>query len=242
MSIEDELRRLGFSDNEVKIYLALLRMGRSKAGRIAKECFLERTSTYNALKKLHEKGLVSSVIEANRKVFAAAAPAKILDVFREREERAALLVPKLEQLKRFELERENILKFRGFSGVKTVLNDVLNTCKEGGEYLIMGSENQLSELMPTFARIFVAKKDRKRLRARILVREGRKGYVMSRYTQARYVPQDVISPTVTTIYGDKIALTLWSEIPEAIIIDNADTARTFRSYFEFMWKNAKKQP
>ena len=26
-----------------------------------------------------------------------------------------------------------------------------------------------------------------------------------------------------------------SEIPEAIIIDNEDVAKTFKSYFEFMW-------
>ena len=32
------MRGLGFSDNEVKVYIALLKIGRSKAGRIAKEC------------------------------------------------------------------------------------------------------------------------------------------------------------------------------------------------------------
>jgi len=49
------------------------------------------------------------------------------------------------------------------------------------------------------------------------------------------VPQEVISPSNITIYKNKVAMILWSEIPEAIIIDNEDVAKTFKSYFEFMW-------
>jgi len=42
-------------------------------------------------------------------------------------------------------EKENITKFRGYSGIKTAFNDILNSCKEKEEYLIFGSENQISE-------------------------------------------------------------------------------------------------
>ncbi|MBI4440887.1 hypothetical protein HY639_01850 [Candidatus Woesearchaeota archaeon] len=239
MTIEMELRGLDFTDNEIKVYITLLRIGSVRAGKLAQECRLERTSTYNALKRLSQQGLVSTVTEANRKVFTAAEPDKLIDMFKEKEERAALLIPQLEQLKKFEREVETIQKFRGFAGIKTVLNDVLRTCSAGGEYLIMGSEGQLSERMPTYARIFVARKDQKRIRARILIREGvvATGNIRSKFTKVRHVPQEVISPAVTNIYGDKIAIIIWSETPEAIIIHNADTAKTYRSYFEFMWKH-----
>jgi len=236
--IEKELRDLGFTDNEVKVYIALLRMGRGKAGRISKESSLERTSTYNALKRLQEKGLVSYVIEANRKVFAVAEPNKILDMFREKEERAKLVIPKLEELKKGEEEKENILKFRGYAGIKTVLNDILKVCKDGEEHYIIGSEGQLTQRMPTFAKIFVARKDKKKLHAKVLLRKGRFSDVRSKYAKVRFLPQDVQSQSVTNIYGDKVAIILWSEIPEAIIIDDKSTAETYKLYFEFMWKNA----
>ncbi|MBS3150126.1 hypothetical protein J4455_05585 [Candidatus Woesearchaeota archaeon] len=236
--IEEELRYLGFTDNEVKVYVTLLRIGRGKAGRISKESSLERTSTYNALKKLQEKGLVSYVIEANRKVFAVAEPNKILDMFKEKEERAKLVIPKLEQLKKAEQEKENILKFRGYEGIKTVLNDILKTCKDEEEQYIIGSEGQLTQRMPTFAKIFVARKDKKKLHAKVLLRKGRFSDVRSKYAKVRFLPQDVPSQSVTNIYGDKVAIILWSEIPEAIIIDDKSTAETYKAYFEFMWKNA----
>lgn len=239
MSVEEELRQLDFTDNEIKVYLTLLRVGRSKAGKLAKESSMERTSTYNALKRLVEKGLVASIIESNETVFSPAEPEKIIDMFKEKEERASMLIPKLKELKKFEREKENILKFRGYAGVKTVLNDVLNNCKNNDEYLIMGTEGQLSNRMPVFSKIFVAKKDKKNLKAKILMKEGSEGKPQSKFTKTKFVPQEVVSPANVTIYKDKVSIVLWSEIPEAIIIDNSDVAKTFKSYFEFMWTNAK---
>src|SRR3989344_7886236 len=233
--IEEKMRGLGFSDNEVKVYIALLKIGRSKAGRIAKECSLDRTSTYNALKRLKEKGMAASILESSRQVFAPAEPSKITDFFKEQEERAKLIVPELEKMKGFAREKENILKFRGFAGIKTVLNDILKTCKDGEEHYIIGSEGQLTQRMPTFAEIFVARKDKKKLRARVLLRKGRFSDVRSKYAKVRYLPQDVASQSVTNIYGNKVAIILWSEIPEAIIIDDKSTAETYKDYFEFMW-------
>lgn len=239
MDAARKLELLGFSANEANVYSTLLRIGRSKAGRLAKECVLERTSTYNALKQLIQKGLVSYVMEGRIKTFAPAQPEKILEYYKEKEEITKKIIPELRNIAKYEREKESILRFRGTAGVKTVFTDILNNCKNEDEYLIFGSENQLSEKMPIFAKIFVARKDAKKLKARILVRHGIKGRKMSKYTQARYVPKDVRSPTSVNVYADKVSLILWSEVPEAIIIDNKEAAQTFKAYFEFMWKNAK---
>lgn len=241
MDVIHELEELGFTANEIKIYLTLLRIGRSKAGRLAKEANIERTSTYNALKRLLDYGVVSYVTEANERVFFAGEPENMVEMFRELEEKAAKIVPELKQMKKYERERESILKFRGFSGVKNVFNDILNTCNEGEEYLMFGTENQLSQVLPVFAQIYVARKDEKKLKARILVREElrEEGKKMSKYTKVRYVPNYVISPANINVYRNKVAIFVWAEVPEATIIDNKSTADSFRSYFEFMWENAK---
>ncbi len=241
MDVYRELAELGFTSNEIKVYLTLIRIGRSQAGRLSKECGIERTSAYNALKRLLEYGIISYVIEANERVFYAGEPEKIIDIFKEKQERASLLIPEIKNLRKYEREKENILKYRGFAGVKTVFNDILSTCKDGDEYLIFGSENQLSEVMPVYAKIYVARKDKKKLRARMLIKETiRDTKKMSKYTQVRYVPASVISPANINVYGNKVVIFLWSETPEAVIIDNKAAADSFRSYFEFMWSHAKK--
>ena len=75
------LERLNFSVNESKVYLTLLRIGASLAGRIAKEAQLDRSSTYNALKLLIERGIVSTVFENKRTTYVPADPKKIIDYF-----------------------------------------------------------------------------------------------------------------------------------------------------------------
>ena len=58
-NVEKTLENLGFSPNEIKVYLTLNDHGSCKAGRVAKLAHLDRSSTYNALKLLFEKGLAS---------------------------------------------------------------------------------------------------------------------------------------------------------------------------------------
>ena len=238
MDLNRALQQLSFTQNEAEVYLALLRVGRTPAGKLAREAGLERTSTYHALNRLLQYGLVSYVHEGGCKVFAPAAPSKIAELFREKARQATALVPALTEIQHAEREHESILKFVGLGGVKSVLNDVLRTCPPRGEYLVIGMEGQLSQRLPTFAQVFAARKDAKRLCSRALVGDTGAAKLLSMYTSIRYVPQETISPVNINIYGEKVALIIWSDNPEAIIIDNPAAAKAFRSYFEFMWKHA----
>ena len=68
--IKVTLEKYGLSHNESKVYLTLLSLGSAMAGRIAKEAMMDRSSCYDALKKLLKAGLVSYAVEANRKLFS----------------------------------------------------------------------------------------------------------------------------------------------------------------------------
>ncbi|MCX6741659.1 MAG: helix-turn-helix domain-containing protein [Candidatus Pacearchaeota archaeon] len=87
MEIETEklkiLEKLGLTENQAKVYLALLRLGSVTAGIIIKETGLHRAYVYEILEKLMDKGLVSHVIQAQRKYFEAANPKKFLEMISE---------------------------------------------------------------------------------------------------------------------------------------------------------------
>jgi len=57
MKIESTLEKIGFSPNEIKVYLTLNKNGSTKAGKIAKIAKIDRSSAYNSLKILQEKGM-----------------------------------------------------------------------------------------------------------------------------------------------------------------------------------------
>ncbi len=59
-------------------------------------------------------------------------------------------------------------------------------------------------------------------------------------TNVRYFPKIVGEQTITTnIYADKVALILWTDVPEAVIIKNKAAYEAYKSYFEVLWASAK---
>ncbi|MFH1711108.1 MAG: hypothetical protein ABH840_02235 [Nanoarchaeota archaeon] len=81
-------------------------------------------------------------------------------------------------------------------------------------------------------------KKEKKIHTHLLIRKGRKE-LDSKTTTYRYAPNIETSPAVTNIYGNKIAILIWTDEPEGIIIENELAAKAYKSYFDFMWKNAK---
>ncbi len=234
MEHEKILQKIGLSQNEARVYLTLLKIGSSKAGRISKECALNRTSTYNSLRSLIDKGLVSYVIIGKVKWFQASPPSNLEVYLKNKMEVLHEGLPELQRIYQSNTMESSVRLFKGNKGVRTVLEDIIST---GETNLILGSEGQLEERMPHYASRFTRQLSGKGIKVRSLVRSGRKGEVSDR-AEVRFVPEDVESPMVSNIYGNKIALIIWSDPPEAILIENEMAARAYRSYFELIWESA----
>lgn len=238
-SLFRDLEKLNFSVNESKVYLTLIKLGSSLAGKIAKEAHLDRSSAYNALKALTQRGIVSTIFENKRTIYVPANPKKIVNYFQEKEELAKRIIPNLEKQFRQSEEKSSVQLFQGFKGLKTIFEDILDCCDGRNELLVMGTEGKFTEKMPYFAPIFRKRKEQRKIRTRLLVREGRTKKKRGTYTKAREVPSDVISPATINIYRGKIAMLIWDEQPKAILIENLSLSKTFKNYFNFMWKNSK---
>ncbi len=55
----EQLKKLGFSDGEAKVYISALELGETTVVRIAKKAKLERTTTYGLVENLKKRGLLS---------------------------------------------------------------------------------------------------------------------------------------------------------------------------------------
>ena len=89
-----------------------------------------------------------------------------------------------------------------------------------------------------YAKKFVTILEKKKVQVRSIVRSGRTTKE-TRNKKNKYIDMDVESPVVTNIFNNKIAIIIWSEIPEVILIENENAAKSYKEFFEFMWKNAK---
>ncbi len=234
--VEQTLEKIGFSPNEIKVYLTLNDHRSMKAGRLSKLAHLDRSSVYNAIQMLLEKGFVSYVLVGKVKWFQAVGPKRILDYLKEQEEDVQAILPELhERHKRNKIEGQ-VRLFKGIKGVKTVFLDIIRTGKDNYVY---GSEGQFSGRMPEFAYQFERMKKENNIKTQLIQRKDRRE-IDVKLSEHRYLPNLSESPAVTNIYGDKIAIIIWTDEPEGIIIENSAAAKAYKSYFDFMWKNAKK--
>ena len=74
------LEEFGLTETEEKVYLSLVKLGESPASEIIKKTQLHRTTIYDVLERLIEKGLISFVTKNKIKYYLTASPSKFEDL------------------------------------------------------------------------------------------------------------------------------------------------------------------
>ena len=232
------LKKIGLGHNESKIYLTLIKLGPSMAGKIAKEGNIDRSACYDSLKSLVRKGLVSYSIEANRKKFSASNPERLKSHLKEKENLVDNILPDLKDMFKGTEEKSQVQMYKGKKGLKTVFEDILKSAA-GKENLVIDSHGEFMEKMPYFAPHYVKSLEKNRIRVKHIVRSDKKTY-SNKATEVRYFSKNMKDTIITTnIYSGKIAIILWADIPEAVIITSDSAYEAYKSYFEILWKIAK---
>ncbi len=170
MNVEKVLENLGFSPNEIKVYLTLNDHGSNKAGKIAKIAKIDRSSCYNSIKSLLEKGLASYVLIGNVKFFQGTGPKRLLDYIKEQEADVKEILPQLHARHKAAKVSGQVRLFKGLKGVKSIFMDIART---GDDNFVFGSEGQFSERMHIFAKQFDRLKKENNIKSKCLVRKGR---------------------------------------------------------------------
>ncbi len=241
------LSEIGLTQNESKIYSALLKLGSAPSGRITYETGLHRSRVYEGLNRLVEKGLVSFVKKGNVTFFEASAVDKILDYLEdektkieEKKNRVEKILPELEKFRESKPRAEAHV-LQGVEGFKSMRRDVLKNAN--GEHLLIGAISRENEVMPNFFLWFTKQRVKNKIRQRILHKESARENAMTRapLVQTRYLPSEIDNPAVINIYGDRVAQVLWKDdYPLVFLLINQDIADSYREYFELLWKTGNK--
>lgn len=141
----ERLEEIGFTTNEAKIYMELLKIGPQAVSVIAKRLGYNRTSVYMLLKTLEEKGIVSSYKNNTVKYFIGNDPncligyldrkCRAYDYYRS--EILASIPLFREVVGAYDFKKPIVSYFDGIEGVKHVLYDSLNSEGECLSYLAL---------------------------------------------------------------------------------------------------------
>jgi sugar-specific transcriptional regulator TrmB len=230
----EELKEAGLTSNESRIYVALVELGQTSAGKIASKTGIHRRNVYDALEILIKKGLISYTQKNNKKLYNASNPQRILDIFQEKKNLLTPIIQKLNEKFMFTKEKEEINIYQGKEALKGIFEDQLNY----PNIKIIGASPKAYDILQFYFKWYDKNRKQKKIFAEIIA-QNRKIKNLP-FSEIRYIPKKYENPLSVNLYGDKTCIIFWSSEPLAILIKNKEITDAYKNYFNILWKIAKK--
>lgn len=248
-----DLRKIGLTDGEIKIYDSLLELGETTRAQLVKKSGVSPSKIYDVINRLTEKGLVSSVKKHGTLHFSAANPERLKD-FLEQKERdiekerqlvADILPALLAKYQKTE-EETDVEVFYGWEGLKTVFLGLEKSMSKEDESLVFGASiGKNPEQADIFFHKHQQRVEKQGYKVRIIFNEDMRArknrykyYIGHKKHEIRFLHSHTF--TELYIYKKSVLFLMLLNKPIAINVKNTEVVDSFRKFFETMWKDAKK--
>jgi len=236
------LEDIGLTGAEIKVFLTLLELGSSQAGKVVEKSGLQNAVVHRAFHSLAEKGLITFALEGKKKSYQSIEPKLLLNFIDEKKAKLEQLLPELEAKKALQKEFPKAVIFQGIKGIKELINSMLET--EEKNYCAYGAPIRSNELLGDFFwKNFHDRRIKKRIAARLIFQYSLKKWGeelnSKKFTDVKYTIQDFEELTETIICGEKIAILIYTEKPFGFLISEKNVADSYRKFFDILWNNAK---
>ena len=241
----NELEKLGLTIKESKVYLKLLEKGFLTANEIAKLTEILRQTVYETLESLKQKGLVSSFTQNKKKHFEASNPNKLRESIEEKKKIVDNLIPELLKIKSKPNIKPTVEFYEGTEGIKRIYNQILEDKPK--ELLEYGNSSIFIEIMKLyFIDNYITKRISHKINVKLITEnnsEIKRLYETNKkfLRETRYLENINKLKTAGYIYNNKFIIIKFSPEPLAISIEDEETTKTQKEFFELLWKSAEEK-
>ncbi|MAG75339.1 MAG: hypothetical protein CL811_01155 [Colwelliaceae bacterium] len=240
----DNLKELGLTDGEIRVYTAVLNLGISGLNKIQEKTGIERRNIYDILNKLIEKGLVSYTLEKRKRTYQLTHPNKLIEEIKLKKEKLNELeiqLPKITDY--FESKKPDVRAevYRGNESIKTLLEESLNY-KE--QFWIGGNKGVEETDLKNWFNHWMNKRAKMKIVMHDLADFGKsleglepnkKQEHKKKYYLYKQLPRNFNSPLVIFIFGNKVAQILWGKQSFAFVLESEEIKESFMKYFNYFW-------
>ena len=238
---EEIFLELGFTNAETKVYLALLEIGQTTAGKILDKTGLQNSTVHKVLNKLVQKGYVSFIVKSKTHYYQATDPENLLKMIEERKQRFQSILPALKILQK-PIEKQEAEVFEGFKGFKNMLYKLIENAKRGDEFLFFSfyTENPDDfDNVYTFYKEFEKERKKLGIKTRGIAPKIIKSKFLGREIK-NILFVDFPVPLNISVFNDKVIMTPWEDKQVSFLINSKQLAESFRQYFYSIWKHYHK--
>ncbi len=248
LKIEELLKKAGFLDKEVSIYMTILEMGRGTVAEISRKAGINRSTGYVTLDSLAGRGLVSISGKEPKQEYVAESPEKLLLYLKSEAKKqetlareGAELLPELISLHKVG-DRPRVRFYEGLAGLETVYEDTLSS---PGDIYSTSTYEEMHDTLPTYFDTYYQRRAKKNIFIHTFVADTplarvRKNNDKVEFRDTSLIPADEYPvPTDIEIYGNKVMFASWRE-KLGVTIESKEIATTLRSVFKLALAEAKR--
>lgn len=244
MHIQTVLQQLGYPANQVKIYLASLKMGEATIADIAEQVAMPRTTVAELIAEMHRHGLINYYAKKSRKYWTAENPDKFMIIIKEREAALRSIMPQLHGMKFDSGQgKPGIRSYIGLEEVKTMFDDMIETKRHIKAVVCWDDFKEF--FGDEFVHDLIERRYTHFLRMRLITPKTESAQKLKssdakQLRQTRFLPENIeLRRTSTFIYDSKVTLvSLNRKQPTGILIHDPDVAHGQLIYFESLWQHS----
>jgi sugar-specific transcriptional regulator TrmB len=245
---ESSLRSLGLTDEEIKIYLALLQYGTQSVAGIARLSKLGRGNCYHYIDKLREKGLISQSQQQKVKHFSAENPKVFINREVEKLNLAREVVPTLLAMTSKHPQRPKIEFFEGKEGIKSIFTRMVQ--HRHTEIVSFSNFERLARFLPDFLPEHFEQRLQQNIKTRFIsprnpvAEQFRDQFFPAKFDERLLETFLIAEETFffesdISIFGGSIAImNLSAKEPVGVLIENPELYHTQKAIFDLAWLGA----
>lgn len=235
------LKDVGLTENEAKVYLALLSLGPSAIQNIARAAEIKRTTCYSVIESLKLLGLVKSELVRWKTMLVAIDPEQLGNLLDQRKKKFQ------ENLKEFQVlshaqEKGGVIQyFEGLEAVKSVYESLIRDIKPHEDYMIISNIDDWYRLDPQYFDKFTRRRAKLNIRIRLLLLDSpiaRKiQKIQKNYNEEiKILPQNTKFKVNLVVTPQRIAIHQLTMPIMAIVIENKSIITMQQQLFEVIWR------
>lgn len=238
--LRDILQTIGLNEKEARIYLALLELGETSIERISEKAKIKRTTLYDVVNSLKEKGLLGWTIKNKKRYYFAVDPRELQVQLEQKIFRLKQAMPELLSITNLIDKKPQIRFYEGVEGLKEVYLDTLQYPNQP-LWAWVTTEDFLDVVGKEFADYYVPLRVKNKTLAYVIVPNSPslKGYIEDSPKSLRKIKIDYNSSFATEIDlygGSKIGFISFSE-KVGLIVDSKKIYDTLKNIFDVHWNS-----
>jgi sugar-specific transcriptional regulator TrmB len=247
LQLKVQLQTFGFSEKESEVYIALLGLGKGTVTEISRNAGINRTTGYDILGSLTNKGIVSVSGKEPKQEYVAEPPSSIVAYLQKQIEslnedikKSESLISELDLIHSVK-NRPKIRFYEGEDGLRNVYEDTLTSTEGIRAYASVGDvEKGIKNYFPEYFK----RRAKKGIPIKAIFPNTPLALERQKYDKEEKresilvsVEKYNFSPEIN-IYNNKIMIASWRE-KLGIIIESEEIADAMKKIFELAWLGAR---